>query len=443
MVNATTVPAVEEAVLKALLDGYQATVHTSYIVSYHIISCPLSLNDFHTWVTSIGHRSVRACSTPSPLLPLNHLSQFISRPISQAFDYVHTLPEEIRLIWPSVWSVPKALFFVLRYYVFVNNILAVLYNDPKDRTPEQCERAFQRVAYSTPLVTVGAEAILFLRVYAFSGRSHAMLVYLVIQFLSAKFVDMPFHNVSCMPVEGRSNFLGGVCVLLLCGVVIVMGLMICIAVKRRRGSVLRAGRTGLSTVLFRDGVIYFIVLGTLLSANIFVTFASPEGYKLLFTQLTINMHSVLSTRMLLHLREWAEHDQYGSVLDTDAGHSLTPMQIEYGGETDWSFMKSDEVNEWAWVRPSRKGDEKESCTLRRADSPIELDNRTPRSVKNEVGTLGETRTSMDLISSRDGYEGRVCIADAYPSRKSSSSLPEGSEYAVKRKESWTKIVVHV
>ncbi|TEB32182.1 hypothetical protein FA13DRAFT_1731938 [Coprinellus micaceus] len=277
--------AAQEAALKALLDGYRATTYTNYIGTG-------------------GFALV-------------------------AFDFLHTLPEEIHLIWPTSLSVPKVLFFVLRYYVIVNNVFAVLYNVPRGLTPDECRKVFYRSAYSTPVLVLGAEAILFIRVYAFSGRSRRMLVYLIVQYLaihattftllvkfvqSAKFVEMPFANMSCMPVQAESNLLGGVFTTLLCGVVIVMVLMIILALRKHRSSFRIGESSGLLTVFWRDGIFYFIVLSGLLSANIFVTFAAPEGYKLLFTQFTVDMHTVLSTRMLLHLREWAERDRYGSAI---------------------------------------------------------------------------------------------------------------------------------
>ncbi|KAJ3522430.1 hypothetical protein NMY22_g11894 [Coprinellus aureogranulatus] len=327
----------QRAALEALLDGYRATTLTNYIATG-------------------GFALV-------------------------VFDYFCTLPEEIRLIWPTPWSVPKVLFFVLRYYVFVNNVFAVLYNIPKNLTPGECRHVFMRSAYSTPVLTLGAEAILFIRVYAFSGGSYAMRVYLICQFIAihgtslvllikfvqsakceysvetfnrspatlpelrhvcASVVELPFRNVSCMPVQASSNFLGGVWTLLLGGVIIVMALMITIALGKHRGAVFRAEKTGLLTVFYRDGIFYFLILGTFLSANIFVTFAAPEGYKILFTQFAVDMHSVLSTRMLLHLREWAEREQYGSALGAHS-HTLTwhvemdrARDCEDSGESSWS-----------------------------------------------------------------------------------------------------------
>jgi hypothetical protein len=39
---------------------------------------------------------------------------------SQAVDYLEVLPREVQHMWYSQFSVPKALFFALRYYTFVH-----------------------------------------------------------------------------------------------------------------------------------------------------------------------------------------------------------------------------------------------------------------------------------------------------------------------------------
>ncbi|KAF6760991.1 hypothetical protein DFP72DRAFT_1166027 [Ephemerocybe angulata] len=238
-----------------------------------------------------------------------------------AADYIHTFPDEVRLMWPTPWSLPKVLFFALRYYVFINNIFAAIYNFPINSSTSKCKAAFVRLAISAPLLFIMAEAILLVRVYAFSGRNKWMLAYLVFHFLAvhaavigllAKFVmsvrfdPLPFTDLPCFPTAANGSLLGIVYTIVLGSVVVVMFIMMWIAVRKHRAF---NNRNPLLTVFYQDGVFYFITLSALASANIFMNYTAPEAYKLLLSQIESDLHAILATRMILHLR--------GSVETTD------------------------------------------------------------------------------------------------------------------------------
>ncbi|TEB32172.1 hypothetical protein FA13DRAFT_287702 [Coprinellus micaceus] len=237
-------------------------------------------------------------------------------------DYLHTLPDEVRLMWPSPLSTPKVLFYILRYYLFIHHVLTVLYGERVDLTPEECYAGFVRVTVSSAIVITIAEAILFLRVYAFSGKQRSMLIYLSIQFVAVhagvfgvlaryistvKYVKYPFNNMTCMPSTGESELLGITFALLLTSVVVVMLMMMYIAFLKHRDL-----NNALMMIFYRDGIFYFICISALASTNIFVNFFAPHGYKFLFVQTEVDIHVILATRMLLHLRRWAERERVGA-----------------------------------------------------------------------------------------------------------------------------------
>ncbi|KAF6751014.1 hypothetical protein DFP72DRAFT_1138541 [Ephemerocybe angulata] len=242
-------------------------------------------------------------------------------------DYLHTLPDEVRLMWSAPLGVPKVLFFVVRYYVLiVNTVFSVYGSFPINQTAGQCLIEFKRAA-----------TILSFRVYAFSGRSRVMLAYLVVQFIaihtavfitlfkfidSIKFMKWPYPNMhNCMPVKADTRYLGGVFTGLLGSVVIIMVIMIYMAFRKHRGLNL----SPLLATFYRDGVFYFVCLSILASVNISINFAIPPGYQFLFTQLEVELHAILSTRMLLHLREIASRSRE---LRSDASDSLpTPGKM--------------------------------------------------------------------------------------------------------------------
>ncbi|TEB20728.1 hypothetical protein FA13DRAFT_1800711 [Coprinellus micaceus] len=42
-------------------------------------------------------------------------------------DYLHTLPQEVRLVWPTKMSIPKLIFLLVRYGNFLFAALVYLY----------------------------------------------------------------------------------------------------------------------------------------------------------------------------------------------------------------------------------------------------------------------------------------------------------------------------
>ncbi|KAF5325647.1 hypothetical protein D9611_000315 [Ephemerocybe angulata] len=273
---ASASPSSQAAAAKALLDIYRAALHTSYIAS----------GGFALVVV----------------------------------DYIQTFPEEVELMWFAPLSIPKVLFFVVRYYVIVDNIFVVLW---RGYSASECKVAFTRSAISSPLLVVGAEAILFYRVYAFSGRGRWMLIYLLLQFItihvisfiflarflgSLEFIDWPLPKALCVPFKADLTLLAGVYIALLASVIIAVLIMMFVAYRKHRGL-----NSTLLQVFYRDGVFYFICLSALASANIAMSFAAPNGYKYLFAEIEIDAHAILATRMLLHLRNIANRERQSTI----------------------------------------------------------------------------------------------------------------------------------
>lgn len=224
-------------------------------------------------------------------------------------------------MWPAKFSIPKALFFVVRYYTIGNLILSTFTSYPLygDDT-EGCLKAYIRAAISCTVVSIGAEIILFYRVHAFAGRSRNMAIflaivfcgvhssgyYLLVRFLqSLRFKKWPFPNIpACMPVAGESDFLGGVFATVLLSVSIVMTIMMFLVVRKHRDL-----NSTLLTTFYRDGIFYFVVFTVLSTVNIIISFAATGTYKGLLVEFSIDLHSILSTRMLLHLRSVVTSDE--------------------------------------------------------------------------------------------------------------------------------------
>lgn len=232
-------------------------------------------------------------------------------------DYLHTLPEEVRLLWPVRMSIPKLLFLGTRYYIFVHIVFSILWQRT-DLPPSVCKSGFDRLSVSCVVLIALTDGLMFLRVYAFSGKNRVMLAYLLFQFVghniaayaiiakylpTVKFLKLPFSNVPCLPIETSEILLGAAFIVLFITAVIEMIVMLYLAYRKHKDL-----DTSLWKVCCKDGVLYFVALAILATLNIIVTFGASGGWKFLFVQMVTNLHVIFSTRLLLHLRSWAERD---------------------------------------------------------------------------------------------------------------------------------------
>ncbi|RXW23630.1 hypothetical protein EST38_g2234 [Candolleomyces aberdarensis] len=201
---------------------------------------------------------------------------------------------------------------------------------------------------------------------------HASALALLIRFLQTiVFTKFPIPNIVCMPARTDSKLLGGVFALLLGSVIIVMFIMMYIAFRKHRNF-----NSTLLSVFYRDGIFYFICLSALASANIVVNLAAPEGgFKFLLVQTEIDLHVILSTRMLLHLRSWAERDkrrgfngdaltgtlaglEYSTAVGnrTTVEYTMDPKERERRAPSPMMFAEKDQVVESRPGRAAVRGD---------------------------------------------------------------------------------------
>ncbi|KAJ2931036.1 hypothetical protein H1R20_g6058, partial [Candolleomyces eurysporus] len=263
-------------------------------------------------------------------------------------DYLHTFPDEVRLMWPASMSLPKVLFFVVRYYSLLHGIFSLTYSLPTNRSAAYCTSAFVRVAVSTKLVIIASEAILLIRVYAFAGKDKIVLAFIGVQFValhvaelvvlgrfiqSVKFMDFPLRNLVCIPAQVDIKLLGVVFSLLLCSVSVIMLCMVYVMFRKYRN----LNASSLSTMLYQDGLVYFLCLSGLAVANLIVIFgAKNDALKLMLAQPEAYMHAILSTRMILRLRSWSERAYGPGSRDLDAGTWAVAGLDYYSQSTEFS-----------------------------------------------------------------------------------------------------------
>lgn len=244
------------------------------------------------------------------------------------FDYFQTFTMEVELIWNSKWSIGKFLFLLARYSAFFDVPLVLYYALASNVSHDTCYHVYAVSSYSTAFGIVVAEAIMILRTYALWGNNRRLLIFLttllaavyipviviLVFFLrSLKYGEPPLPTViGCYPTEG-SIILFADFVLLVVLETIIMALTLWIGVKRFRHS-----RNRLVYTLYRDGIFYFVYLFLISVGNIIVLVAGPPEYVDLLNTFQRVMHSVLSTRTMLHVRATARGLRHGVGQEQDA-----------------------------------------------------------------------------------------------------------------------------
>ncbi|KAJ7638136.1 hypothetical protein B0H17DRAFT_484213 [Mycena rosella] len=228
------------------------------------------------------------------------------------FDYLVSLDLEISLVWGSRWSLSKIFYMLARYPPFIDVPLVLWYG----LTPiaiKDCLPVYAAASWGTFFGIAMAEAILVLRTYALMGCSSRVLLVFGIQYIailcitiavlslflkSLKFGPPPIPTVVGCQIADGSIILVVAFILVLLNETIMMLCTLWVGVKRYRHSF-----NPLIHTLYRDGITYFILLFLISSGNLAVLIWGPlELVDLLNTFLRV-MHSVLSTRCLLHIRE--------------------------------------------------------------------------------------------------------------------------------------------
>ncbi|KAF7367829.1 hypothetical protein MSAN_00847300 [Mycena sanguinolenta] len=267
------------------------------------------------------------------------------------FDYCLTFSLEVSLMWPSRWSLPKVLYVLSRYSPFFDIVLVLYYASPavslahcaQLNTGTAGEFLANIISVSGFLTcfAVGnvfgiavAEAIFVLRTYALSGRqpkillifgtiysvnisipvrpssqdqtlivgSQTCLVATIVMigiFLRNMIYSPPPLGIPVCNLTGGPFILVGLSfILVLLNETALMSYTLRIMVKTYRYN-----HSPLVETLFRDGITYYVFLCLGSAANIVILVSAPSELRdVLNTPLRV-LHSVLSTRTLLHVRE--------------------------------------------------------------------------------------------------------------------------------------------
>ncbi|KIJ12978.1 hypothetical protein PAXINDRAFT_14193 [Paxillus involutus ATCC 200175] len=245
---------------------------------------------------------------------------------------------QVTLIWSrGDWSIGKNLFMLTRYIPFIILPLTLCSSFAANLDVHICETLLYIFAILETAAVTLSEVIFGLRAYAMWNRSRAVLViyccvaivyvavvvFILQSFLpSVTFAESPIAMIAgCYKTSGSSVVFAGFVVIILTEAVTTT-LTLYRAFRHFRHT-----PNALIQNMTRDGVFYCVTMFSMSVANLLIIFLVPMEYADMLTVYQTVMHTMLATRMQLHLRKV---DQHTYLVDRFAEESLAPM----------SFMRS-------------------------------------------------------------------------------------------------------
>jgi len=230
------------------------------------------------------------------------------------YDYLLTIEREARLVWPVPWNIGKVLYFLTRYPVFADTFM-VLYHQFAILDPATCDALYKTIGFLLGVGTLIAESILAVRTWVIWHRDRRVAIglcaalilfwipvfyFLQVALYSLVFTTPPSPNLPGCFLLKQKNILFAVFVLVMVFETLILALTLLKGLEHFRGT-----NSTLISVLYRDGIMNYIYLCVLSIVNVVVLLTAPHGYSTLLTALQRALHSILSARILLHLREAA------------------------------------------------------------------------------------------------------------------------------------------
>ncbi|KAH8833018.1 hypothetical protein DL96DRAFT_1584316 [Flagelloscypha sp. PMI_526] len=228
------------------------------------------------------------------------------------FDIILTFIDEVQTIWlRKSGSIGTALFFITRYAALANVAISLLPH-AKAVGPSAAGTILRLVTIMT------SECILIIRTWAIWERRRDIFFVLlffaigcVVPAIAIVAVDVattklgppiaPYHEFEhCRTLVSKikSYIVPYVMAIVFESVILVLSL---VRMTRLRNGVPEALRIPFLDAMMKDGVLYYLAVFALSILNIVLVMVTGPQMRFASAQLQANFHSIISTRLLLHL----------------------------------------------------------------------------------------------------------------------------------------------
>jgi len=294
---------------------------------------------------------------------------FTAAPALMVYDYLLTVHDEIRLVWFSPWSYTKVLFLLVRYLPFIGIYFDLHNQILLGSTAHECKWMYPMLMWVTTIAMFAAILVLTIRTWAVWRRDlkvGILLAALTIgAFVAASYCNAKFNKslkISDAPLPGmRGCFVTGASTILrvdfIASAILEFSALILMMISAYKAY--KIGDTNqLSTVLHRDGIIYYIFLLIASIANVTVMSAAPIDLMFMMIPVCGALYQVLTCRIVLNIRNVGSKDTLvggGTATQLHSYHSSQPSVMPMvfrpapKNNTQQSETMFSENNETQWA----------------------------------------------------------------------------------------------
>lgn len=237
------------------------------------------------------------------------------------YDYLLTVQREADLVWRSNWSLVKILFFLTRYSAFVDVVLDLSYLVSPKMNAKTCLVSFLISRWLLVFGIAFSETILVIRTWVLWDKRKSILIatlttgigsllcaITVVGIWTKSMLDVYKVTPRHRTVPGCAVLTGSPIVALsLVAVILIETVLLILTVVRMFQQLRTSGRHFVNwtpfRVLYRDGITFFVYLLAISMVNFIVIVAGPPVSRDTLIVLQRVLHSSLTARMLLNLRE--------------------------------------------------------------------------------------------------------------------------------------------
>jgi len=238
------------------------------------------------------------------------------------YDFLLTFSDEVEFMWRRGWTLLNIIFFINRYFPFVDAITEVTQSFMPQRANFQfmCKVIYYAHAWQVVLGVNVADLILVLRTYAIwdsdkriaagllavlFGTTAVEAVYMTRVIRSFVFIKSPSPSQfpGCFPAHYDPTP-GGIAYIAMAIFETVVFAVTLLKLFRRREPQ-HAGTYILFETLYRDGITFYAMVFGITLVNVVILQTVPSETSFIFTLFHRVLHSILSTRLVLNLRRAA------------------------------------------------------------------------------------------------------------------------------------------
>jgi len=256
------------------------------------------------------------------------------------YDYLLTLPLEIKFIWFSRWGYTKALFLLVRYMPFLDVAFVLLSQLSFKISPKTCGVIYPASLWLVFIKLSLAESILAIRTWAVWRRDKMIGIILALLslanlaaqcFTTTRFIRSV--NYSPPPYPGFRGCYITTTLKIIWANYVSLTIVEAIVLVLMAISAVRSYRMGwtseLSHVVHRDGIMFYIYLLCISVTNVATMMTVPYEFKLtpLLFPLEDVLYSVFASRIILTIRDVGNRNVMETELHTSY-HESCPVPVD-------------------------------------------------------------------------------------------------------------------